>query len=112
MSTEGEIHVPAGTPRYELPRQQPASSRPGPAAPRPDHGAVDLRIDDCMAAIHGARELWRVARAPLADASYPHLRPWLLVAEARLLRQLHEDPQDAASAELLREVRRYLGRHA
>lgn len=67
---------------------------------------------DAYAAIERARELFRTARQPRADVIWPHIRPHLMAAEARLARILHERPGDPEAAELLREVRRYLGGNA
>ena len=112
MSTDGDnpYHLPGATPRYLLPEQEPAQVRPGPTAPHPDHGGGVPEASTLLESIRQARELFRIARNPASDPLYRHLRPDLLRAEAWLQRQFADDPLDAASAVLLQEVRRYLGR--
>lgn len=110
MSIEGERPVPGATTHYTLPRQEPASVRPGSAAPHPDQGAVPFDAPTLLDAIRQARNLFRVARHPMTDPLYAHLRPMLLQGEAWLQRQLRDDPSDAAASVLLQEVRRYVGR--
>lgn len=66
---------------------------------------------DIATTLEAARELFRVP-LPRADARWPRLKPHLLAAEARLTRQLRDNPEDDLAGVQLQEVRRYLGRHA
>lgn len=61
--------------------------------------------------IEAARKLVRTMPGPKARTAWAEIRPGLMALELQLRRQLQENPTDGATAELLAEVRRYLGKH-
>jgi hypothetical protein len=107
-----ELIEPIPPPRYEPPRSEAATARPGPTAPHASGGGIPDVDGDTLHVIERARQLFRMARLPRADAEWPHLKPHLLVAEARLTRVVRDCPDHDSAGALLQEVRRYLGRHA
>lgn len=111
MSDLPDVGPVVGHPMARTPRPDRVA-QPGPtlAAPIHDSGQGLPAVDDTVAAaLEAGRQLFRVARHPRADAAWPRVRAHLIVARARLLTVLADDPDDAIAGVLLVEADRMLG---
>ena len=107
--TDPDITPPHGVPIVQI---TTAQVRDGRHFVEADVATRPTDVVDAMDAIRRARALFTISPLPRADITWPHLRSHLLVAEARLQRQVRENPQDDESGVLLQEVRRFLGRQS